>query len=183
MATLINVSVLEADDQGGLYIPTPGVWEDYWIRNSYFTDGHRYMMGISSPGGFNGSSAAFVQLAAPTLLWQCEWTAEKQGASPTLPSPTDLKDGGWVLLDQQIEPEMIELAPDGASYIYRINGIYWYGHTNPNVAQIVHPIAAWFNDQNGPGVRTVAPNQFVTGLIDTYQGNPSTLPPSAGDLS
>src|SRR5215469_9363182 len=84
--TIINV--LPAADNDGLYLNQDGIWDDYYIHNTYFTDGHRYMLGIASPGGFEGASVAFVQTTAPTLLWQCEWTVVRWGESPLLPSPT-----------------------------------------------------------------------------------------------
>jgi hypothetical protein len=163
---LIRVSVIAPDDQGALYQAQPGVWTEYYITNSYFSDNHIYQAGIASPGGFLGASVAFFQTTAPTLLWQCDFTAERRIASPILPSPTTLLDPNWVLLDQRLEPEMIELAPNGASYIYKISGTYWFGHLNPAVARVTFPIAPWFIDTATYVVRILTSSNFQGGLID-----------------
>ncbi|MDE2098093.1 MAG: hypothetical protein KGL39_12640 [Patescibacteria group bacterium] len=68
------------------------VWTDYHIHNRYEKDKHVYMLPITSPGGFAGQSCAFVQLAAPTLLWIADWTAARMASSPIIPSPSELKD-------------------------------------------------------------------------------------------
>lgn len=171
--TLIQIQTIPADDFNGLYNSTQvGLWTDYYIWNSYFTDQHIYQMGVASPGGFDGASVAFVQTTAPTLLWQCDWQVERQDASPIIPSPTQLLDPNWVLLDTKIEPEQIELVPNGITYIYRIKGTYWFGHQNPAVAQMVHPIAPWFVDSEGIQQRIIntasvtGGGQFQGGLID-----------------
>lgn len=175
------INVLPSDFLGQCKAPYAGIWEDYYIQNSYETDGHIYQMGISSPNGFAGQSVAFVQLASNTLLWTCNWITTMQGASPTLPDPITLNDGNWILLDQHIEPQMVDLLPDGESYVYTIRGTYYYGHTNPDQAQVVYPAAPWLLDID-PALRLVTPLQFQGGLTDAPIGPPSMKPPSAGDV-
>jgi hypothetical protein len=179
-----TIEVLTADDSSGLFFtPIKGVWTEYYIKNSYFTDGHRYQMGVASPGGFLGASVAFVQTTAPTLLWQCDWIAAMENQSPVIPSPTLLNDPGWVFLDQDIEPEQMELGVDGGTYIYSVRGTYWFGHTNPSAAQLVYSIAPWFNDAGGVALRIISNLQTQGYLIDAPQTIPNILPPSAGALN
>jgi len=105
------------------------VWIDYKIVNRLERDQHAYMMGITSPGGFQGNSVAFVQLAAPTELWIADWTALRLNQQPPPPDPTPLP--GWVLLDTHIETAAVIVGPDGITPMYRISGTYFYGKQNP----------------------------------------------------
>lgn len=106
------------------------VFMDLMYCNRYEGDAHRWMLGISSPNGFQGASTAFVQLAAPTLLWICDWTVAQYNTVPQVPDPFSVG-SEWVLLDMHVEPAMLGLAPDGGSPLYRISGTYVFGHKNP----------------------------------------------------
>src|SRR6267142_1460039 len=105
-ATIV-IGEISSDDTLALWdgdADSQGIWTDFEVHNHYEKDGHIYMMPISSPVGFNpqnqqglappgGSlvnnqptqTVAFVQLAAKTLLWICEWTACKFNAQPEIP--------------------------------------------------------------------------------------------------
>ena len=175
LGTLINlVTSLPnlASNDDGQYIHDTGIWEDYFIQNSYDTDQHVFQLGVTSPTGFNGATVAFVQTAAPTLIWTCEWSARKQGDLPSLPDPIDLVDDNWVLLHTQIEPEIVDVLPDGTTYVYTIRGTYWYGHANPAQAQMFYPKAPWLADTNPDG-RAIDILSFESGLTDT-PGNTSS---------
>lgn len=119
------------DEQGQYDNDNPGIFTHYMIYNRYESDRHIYMMGISSPEGFQGNSVAFVKLTAPTLLWVCDWTASKIGGKPKIPNPV-VQDQNWVLLDVLPETAMENVGSDGVSRVYRISGTYVYGHKNPN---------------------------------------------------
>ena len=121
--SLDDDTLFVADEQSGVYT-------DYEIINRYEKDLHRYMAGITSPGGFAGNSVAFFQLAAPTLLWICDWTAERWGQMPHIP-PSDPKDG-LILLDEMPEARMLQIAADGTTGVYRLSGTYVYGFLNPS---------------------------------------------------
>lgn len=119
--------------------PTPTQFDDstggypfteYVINNRFFHSPHTHCLGITSPNGFQGQSAAFVQMAATTLIWQADWTACKLGEQPEVPDPTPPSDD-WVLLDSCIEPANMAPMADGHTGIYRISGTYWYGRKNP----------------------------------------------------
>lgn len=140
-----------------------GVYTDYIIRNMYETDGHIYQMGITSPGGFQGNSVAFVQLAAATLLWICEWTAARFNSKPNIPNPTP-SDPNWVLLDTMVEPVSLVLAADAATPYYRINGVYYYGHKNPAKAQLTYGRPPWIVDKFD---RFVTQDQLQSNLSDS----------------
>ena len=107
-----------------------GTNTDYEIRSHYESDKHRYQMGITSPGGFQGASVAFVQLASPTLLLVVDWTAGQVGAKPKIP-PAESLDSNWILLDEIHYLGMVNVTPDGASSYYRESGTYVYGCRNP----------------------------------------------------
>lgn len=140
------------DDNDGLFIPPSdgGIFTDYLIRNRFEKDRHRYMLPVSSPGGFNGQSVAFVQLAAPTLLWICDWTAEKALSQPEVPDPNCVPDD-WILLDDHWEPAEVVPLADGITPIYRISGTYVYGHRNPDLntwKDIFFGAPPWFDSSS-----------------------------------
>ena len=161
---VVTVGNITFDDNQAEYeIQSPGIFTDYMIINRYESDRHIYMMGISSPDGFQGNSVAFVKLTAPTLLWVCDWTASKVGGKPNIPSP-NLTDQNWVLLDIMPETAMESVAPDGVNRLYRISGTYVYGNKNPNAdvfRNIAYPRPPWLRDS---GERTVNQSELQTGL-------------------
>lgn len=106
------------------------VFTDYIVDSTFEGDLRRYMLGITSPGGFQSQSVAFCQLAAQTLLWVCEWTACRTGAQPQIPDP-DSKDPDWVLLDVIPATRNVVNASDGVTPVYRISGTYVYGRSSP----------------------------------------------------
>ena len=121
-----------------------GIITDYEVRSRYYKDGSLFVMGCASPQGFRGVSAAFVQLAAPTLIWVADWTAQSSGERPPVPNPllflgrVELRTVGtssgasWILLDEHYELAQIELEGDGVTPIFRLSGTYVYGCLNPN---------------------------------------------------
>ncbi len=128
----VTVAQVGFDDNQGHYVTGDGTFTDYYIESRYEGDYHRYMAGVTSPGGFNGGTAAFFQLAAPTLLWIVEWTAAKWEAQPEVPDPNIATASDWVLLDAWFTTAM--LLPDGSGNkaLYRISGTYVYGCVAPD---------------------------------------------------
>ncbi len=141
------------------------IYTDYRVMNRFEADGHKYMLGITSPGGFNGGSAAFVQLAAKTLLWISDWTASRMGDFPIIPNPEPV-DTSWVLLDEHVEPAQLSVAADGVTPFYRISGTYVYGHKNPaatTIRDIMFPRPPWLADAFP---RTMSNSQMQQGIIN-----------------
>lgn len=109
-----------------------GVLQPYYkITNRYERDLHKYMMGINSPGGFQGASVAFVQLASPTLLWIAEWAATTIGGKPDIPN-LKVRNPNWELLDEWHYPGMIDVMKNGQTLFYPHAGVYVYAHKNPS---------------------------------------------------
>lgn len=146
------------------------MFEDYRIRNRYERDGHVYMLGITSPNGFQGQSVAFVQTANPTTLWLADWTVQKVADQPEIPNP-NVSDPSWVLMDVIYEPATRFVKADGSTYGWRISGIYVYGKTNPSKANpifdVMYPQPPYLVDQSG---RTISVAKLVNGVIDAKQG-------------
>lgn len=144
------------------------IYADYKVNNRFESDKHRYMMAIASPDGFQGASVAFVQLAAPTLLWIADWTCCRVNIQPKIPDPGGV-DADWVLLDEFLEPATMSLLGDGKTPVYRISGTYVYGHKNPNSAVIAHmayPRPPWLIDTGL--ARNVSPSSYAEGIISTF---------------
>lgn len=175
----IVVGEIAFTDENALFQSTDdsAQYTDYYIANKYEGDLHRYMMGVTSPGGFRGASVAVCQLANSTLLWISEWTACRFKTKPEIPNPESL-DSNWVLLD--IMPETVQevVGPDGVTPLWRISGIYVYGNTNPaaNIfTNVVFPRPPWLKD-NYPRVFPLS--QLQQGLIDTSTGGGKPISPA-----
>lgn len=126
-----------------------GIWEDWFIRNTYPSDYHRYALPLTSPGGFQGATCAFVQLAAPTSMWVCDWSCEYRtnpGDYPKYPDPRPT-DQNIVILDIKLIPDMVLLGADGTSPIYRISGTYVYGYRDPLKAALYHGRPPWMTQK------------------------------------
>lgn len=145
MPTTINVAPLEETDTGYVEDETESVWADYKITNRYERDKHVFMMPVTLPAGFKKDTAAFVQLAAPTLLWVCEWTCCRSGTKPVVPDP-EPSNPQWVLLDAQLSPFMVGLAADGTTPLFRLSGKYIYGCRNPKKVLINFPRPPWLTN-------------------------------------
>lgn len=146
----INIGQVTYDDTQTQFLNDPqgsGIFTDCLIRNRYEKNPHKYMLPIASPLGFQNQKAAFVQLAAPTLVWICEWTIAKVREKPTIPNPTPI-DQNWILISaspsvgQSYELPAIRVGPDGNTVMYRASGVYIYGQANPATETV--------NDMNWP---------------------------------
>ena len=141
-----------------------GIWSEYVINCYYEEDRQIYMMPISSPNGFQGASVAFVQLAAKTLLWIVEWSAERYIYKPQIPDE-DSVDPNWILMDKHLHGAWLDLQADSQSPSWRISGTYVYGHVNPPadpLSSFVFPCPPWYVY---PPDRTAAGVQKMAGII------------------
>ena len=176
-AARIIVNELEPDDNETYYRQDDGesssVVPDYEIRKRYFRDKHLYMMPIASPEGFQGAAAAFVQLAAPTLIMVADWTGLQADQHAVLPA-SELSNSNWILLDDHYEPAMIEMVADGRTPLYRVSGTYVYGCINPSAEpldDICFPIRPDYEDVHD---RTIDTSRTREDLIECGESQ-STL--------
>lgn len=185
-AAIVTIGEVPITDNLGKFLTEDNganVFLDYRVMNRYEKDFHRYMLGITSPQGFQGNRAAFVQLASPTLLWIADWTVSKSNSVPTIPDPTP-PTSNWIQLDEQMEPANMSLAADGVTPIYRISGVYVYGCLNPsfNLYQdITFPKPPWMG---GNDLRSVGAFNLQQGIINNNQGGiagTGVVPPQAGN--
>jgi len=168
-----------------------GIFTDYMIQSYYEADQHVYMIPLAGtlPAPVRGESVlstqpraqpfpgsdtltstqqrpstAFVQLAAPTLLWIVDWTAQRLGSPPITPSP-EPEDPNWVLLDEHYNPTMITVAVDGRTPLYRLTGTFVYGHRHATdtVNHLRFPRPPWLQDTF---VRRYDPELQTGRLID-----------------
>ena len=150
-AAVVTIGEVETDGEPGKLKQlgsTRDQFTDFKVRNRYERDLHRYQLGLTTPNGFQGASCAFVQMAAPTLLWICDWTACRFRTPPIVPDPETLVEN-WVLLDVLPETASLGVGPDGATPLYRISGTYVYGHRNPSgdvFRDIAFPRPPWLED-------------------------------------
>lgn len=139
-----------------------GVFTDYRIVGHYEADGQIYMMPVTSPDGLEGDKVAFVKLAAGTLLWIVDWTAEKINVRPSIPNPA-LGDNNLVLMDKHFQPEMVFMKPDSKGAIgYRLSGTYVYGFKDPERATLYYGRPPWMDKSVDCSVWE---DQFKDGII------------------
>jgi len=168
----VTVAPIRVDDQQAGYVAEQGASRnvtDYRVENRYEEDPHRYMLGITAPEGFNGDAAAFVQLAAPTLLWIADWTAAKWGSVPQIPSPI-AGDPDWILLARSHQLASPVFPANGTTPLYRISGTYVYGKRRPAddvTENLVFPRPPWMT----PNInRKVGVEKLTRGIIDLGTG-------------
>ncbi len=167
----------------GLSDDAHAIWADFQVINYFEYDYHRYMAGITSPAGFKGDKAAFFQLATPTLFWMSRWTACRIAVPPDIPDPTKVLDPDWVLLDSNYEPAHVVVMPDTINPVYRISGLFVYGHKDPLKRG---SIQALMNYGRPPWLTTAIPrnvkygNKEVAELIDGF-GSPTGRMPTPGN--
>ena len=124
------------------------LYADYYIKSYYEFDQHRYMMPITSPGGFKGDKTAFVQLAAATCLWICDWTGDRRGGHPDYPRAwIESQNPNLVLLDMHYNPEMLELMADGVTLKYRLSGTYVYGFKDSEKTELHFGRPPWMQSK------------------------------------
>ena len=139
------------------------LFTDYIINCRYESDKHVYMLPLATSRGFQGNKAAFVQLAASTLLWICDWTSCRWLKKRKVPVAKPINKF-WVLLDEHLEPGMITVGPDGTTPLYRLSGTYIWGCTDPDSVTISHPLPPTLIGQFD---RAVSDDQFIIGLVAT----------------
>lgn len=173
---VVTVSPFPFTNSDGKFAADPGsedvsIFTDFLVVSKLEKDHHRYMMGVTSPGGnTDGTLVSFVQLASPTLLWICDWTAEKWEECPSIPDPKP-NDSDWILLDEFVEPGMVVVTANGVTPKYRISGTYVYGHKrpNPNILRNANfSLPPWLQDVFN---RTVPDNALTKNLIDSPAAN------------
>ncbi len=141
------------------------MYPDFHIQNRYWKDHRKYLGAVTSPGGFLGRSAVVFQLAAPTLLWICDWTALKTSSQPLIPNIVP-GDSRWELLDEDYEASEITVGPDQVTPYYRLSGYYIYANYNPNAItlnDVRFGRAPWINDVVD---RTMPALNYTTNLSD-----------------
>ena len=184
---VVPFGISETDDLARFSEPDVqgSVFTDYVVRNRFEKDMRRYMLGITSPNGFQGDSVAFVQLAAPTLLWIADWTACRWNSPPPIPDPESVI-GDWVLLAVMPETGAVTVGPDGRTGLYRISGTYIYGNRRPNAnvyRNVNFPRMPWLDDSLD---RSVPENSLQPNIIDGTGGGSSSngaFPGTPGPLN
>lgn len=153
-----TVTVVDSLDSGDIYAlfneteqDVGALFPDCMVTGRYEGDPHRYMLGITSPNGYGGNAAAFVQLTAKTLLWVVDWTVSSTLGLAGIPDP-DQSSPDWVLLADWIEPAPVSAMPDGTTAIYRISGTFVYGKKNPSEFT--------YQDVTIPKMPWIAPGSF-----------------------
>ena len=160
------------EDEFNPYAPqNESVWNDYVITSRYHKSHRRYLLPITSVGGFSfGSlkqSCSVVQLAHPTLLWAVDWTASRFNSKPCIPR-SEVADANWVLLDETLEPGQVIVGADGVVPLYRISGTYVYANLNPDKylnRNVEFPLPGWIEKNKFD--RTVPDGMFEDGLSNT----------------
>lgn len=170
--------LLATDYEGTGYVEETDASHDVdtMLVSRYPVEQHVYMMPITSPSGFANQTAAFVQLAAPTMAWAFDWTIMREGSRPAVPDPTPI-DTNWVLLYATPEPMMVTVGVDGVTPVYRLSGTYVYGRkTAPSQIYdaVNFPRPPWVADVYQRGVSS---SSLQKGLSDSAGGGGAAASP------
>jgi hypothetical protein len=152
-----------------------GAYTDYRIDSRIDTN-HNIVMapitGPASPGGSGGANATaeFMYVSAPTTTRVVNWSAERLGSAPDLPTPL-VNDANQVLVRTEWLPTNVAKLTDGTS-IFRVGGTFYYGLRNPidagspNIPMCVTPnFDVKFEDV------IVNAGQLIHGLIDSQSSS------------
>ena len=160
----VTIGTIDSLAPSPIYEPSEligGIFTDYAVENRWEADGQIFMMPVTSPEGFDGDQVSFVKLAAGTMLWIVDWTAEKAGEAPSIPNP-DLEDANIVLMDKHFYPAQLLKAGADGSVLYRMSGTYVYGFKNPLQATLYYGRPPWMSKDVDC---SVSQSQFVDGII------------------
>lgn len=115
-------------------------------------------------------------LSAPTTNVVVEWTAERVGSPPVIPSRKHA-DPNLVLVRSQVEPASVTIAADGVTPVFRVSGKYVYGALAPtgDTSTIFLGMVPYLQLQE-PDL-TLRPEHVGHGIID--RGDPYQ-PPAYG---
>lgn len=173
VSPIVVVGPVTLDGFGTLANPIgeeESIFTDYLVNSIYEEDGHTYMMGVTSPEGFEGDDAAFVQLTKKTLIWIADWTAARFNEPPPIPC---WNVEGWMLLDKQFEKAAITFPGDLTTPLYRISGTYFFGKRklNPDVLKdMVFPYRPDFTP-SGAVPRHMPQSKVIKGIITSTFGD------------
>lgn len=137
-AAIISVAPLPSLPKGPLVFSDTVPYDHYLVESKYSYSSGRVPM-PSTGVGQNGNVASFPQVSGPVMMLVVNWTAQRQGVPPVLPTFLPL-DNNFIPLDADITPMQVEPAPDGLSMVYSTYGQYRYGIVDPSKASITHPI-------------------------------------------
>lgn len=165
-------SFIPPTDNDSVYkdLPSDAPYVEALVMNRYEGDEHAYMLGVAKADGFNGQSAAFVQLCAPTILWIADWTVARWGLRPNIPDP-DQTLNNWVLLDKHYEPADLKVAANGQTPLYRISGTYVYGQKTP-AANVIDNIAFGLSPEfEDVFARTIGSDYYDAAMLTPSTGS------------
>jgi hypothetical protein len=149
----------------------------YDMTTRYYRNSGIIQAPIAGPASSSGGSSstptsAFFRVSQPTSTVTVKWSAERVGATPQIPAP-DNNNTNYVLLDHSITPIAPQVLPDGNTYVFRVEGEYFYGckvpmRLNENLAMGAVPwIATDFIDIN------ITSDDYYHNIIDSTSSSTS----------
>lgn len=179
----VTIRVIPPDDLGAKLktfiqssapLVNQGIYNTYEINTSYQLTTGAFMVPVADPK----APAELVQTARPQMMKVVDWTAQKIGAPPLLPSP-QVFDTNSVVLDATYTPQEPKLSGDGVSMEFITTGRYLIG-AKDSAKMVVGPgIPPWMepgSDGKQAVLQSFQQSQFQTGVIDyADQNNGPTL--------
>ena len=118
----------------------PGVY-DYWqCLNEYHEDPGVIVMPTCNPDGKNIK----VRHSSEMIFLRKRFAACRTGAQPNLP-PRDLGDDNWVFTGGTANLREMQVAPDGVSIRYEVEGVYEYYALDPSLVDKTAEIAPFLS--------------------------------------
>lgn len=159
-----NSSLLKATTGAGLYT-------NYLVTKRLENPPHVFQMPVAKMVSSPAASSVFIQTAAPAARMYVDWTAERVGGQPDLPTPNLRKPDGTpdtnaVLVGKTFGAANVEHGGDGENARYTISGTYIYGFKDPDVVTLTPAMTPYLQLSSIQAQMTLKAIQFKTGLID-----------------
>jgi hypothetical protein len=154
---------------------------EYIIQSKYWTDPGivpaRIAVGPPTSSGNTGSNAppqpgyVNLQLFQPATRAYFYFKIVRLGSPPEIPNPVIAQDnpnyGKMTLLQNNVNPTVVEVMADGYTLVYRIEGNYEYSYiTSLNQApEVPFPIPPWVSVQPFIGTNTIS-SDYNDGIIN-----------------
>jgi hypothetical protein len=149
----------------------PGVWELCSIEMTYNYVENKAVL----PSTVSGDSGALVQWCNPTCDLTVAWVHQKTGGKPTIPDWDDSPDGNLVCTEHHLTTEEVELAADGESLTYSVDGLYRYSALDPTQVKLRNACPPWLPLDLSKDDPYPATDTIIHGIAGALEQQTNTL--------
>ena len=148
--TATVVPEVDPDEESALYADdgTPGTYDHYTLVSTYRHDSGK----VALPSTKKGEKKAEVQLYNESMDLTVEFSCARVGGPPVVPDPNEASDE-LMYKRGSVSAHQIELAGDGVTPIYRVDGLFEFEVLDPCSVSIAAPVPPYLDGQIGEEAR------------------------------